>query len=146
MGDLARAANPIIYTPGANSGVPLDVLGRLDPPATDDPGARQDEVDSTVSGLLGLIGIDSDLTQRNVDHYEDYSRFDIRLSRTVPLERGSFEYYFEVFNVFDSGNECCTAKHTLTFGSTVSATPEIDHFIPLFPSFGFVWTFGPGAN
>ncbi|NNE97209.1 MAG: DUF853 family protein [Acidimicrobiales bacterium] len=58
--DLAGAANPIIYTPGANSGVPLDVLGRLDPPATDDPGARQDEVDSTVSGLLGLIGIESD--------------------------------------------------------------------------------------
>ena len=40
VGDLARAANPVIYTPGANSGVPLEVLGRLDPPATDDPGAR----------------------------------------------------------------------------------------------------------
>ncbi|MFW2381381.1 MAG: ATP-binding protein [Acidimicrobiales bacterium] len=57
---LAQAADPVIYTPGAASGVPLDVLGRLDPPATDDPAARQDEVDSTVSGLLGLIGVESD--------------------------------------------------------------------------------------
>ena len=57
---LATAANPVIYTPGSNAGVPLDVLGRLSAPATDDPSARQDEVDSTVSGLLGLVGIDSD--------------------------------------------------------------------------------------
>ncbi len=60
VGELATAANPIIYTPGSRSGVPLDVLGRLSAPATDDPSARQDEVDSTVSGLLGLVGIESD--------------------------------------------------------------------------------------
>ncbi len=57
---LQTAANPVIYTPGSSSGVPLDVLGRLTAPATDDPSARQDEVDSTVSGLLGLVGVDSD--------------------------------------------------------------------------------------
>lgn len=57
---LSTAADPVIYTPGSNAGVPLDVLGRLSAPATDDPSARQDEVDSTVSGLLGLVGIDSD--------------------------------------------------------------------------------------
>ncbi len=60
IANLKEAADPVIYTPGASSGVPLDVLGRLDPPATDDPAARQDEVDSTVSGLLGLIGVESD--------------------------------------------------------------------------------------
>ena len=57
---LQQAANPIIYTPGSNSGVPLDVLGRLQAPATTDPAARQDEIDSTVGGLLGLIGFESD--------------------------------------------------------------------------------------
>ena len=60
VADLATAATPVIYTPGSNAGVPLDVLGRLTAPATDDPSARQDEVDSTVSGLLGLVGIESD--------------------------------------------------------------------------------------
>ncbi len=57
---LAAAADPVIYTPGSTAGVPLDVLGRLSVPSTTDPSARQDEIDSTVSGLLGLIGIESD--------------------------------------------------------------------------------------
>lgn len=57
---LAEAATPVIYTPGSTNGVPLDVLGRLSVPTTDDVGARQDEIDSTVSGLLALIGIESD--------------------------------------------------------------------------------------
>ncbi len=57
---LAAAADPVIYTPGSTAGVPLDVLGRLSVPSTADPSARQDEIDSTVSGLLGLIGIHSD--------------------------------------------------------------------------------------
>ncbi len=60
VGQLQAAANPVIYTPGSRAGVPLDVLGRLTAPTTDDPAARQDEVDSTVSGLLGLVGIESD--------------------------------------------------------------------------------------
>ncbi|MEM7340669.1 MAG: DUF87 domain-containing protein [Actinomycetota bacterium] len=57
---LAEAADPVIYTPGSRAGVPLDVLGRLTVPTTTDASARQDEVDSTVSGLLGLVGINSD--------------------------------------------------------------------------------------
>ena len=60
VANLAAAANPVIYTPGSTAGVPLDVLGRLQAPTTTDPAARHDEIDSTVSGLLGLIGIDSD--------------------------------------------------------------------------------------
>ncbi len=60
VGQLSDAARPVIYTPGANHGVPLDVLGRLTAPATSDPSARLDEVDATVAGLLGLIGVDSD--------------------------------------------------------------------------------------
>ena len=60
VADLATRADPVIYTPGSSAGVPLDVLGRLSAPSTDDPSARQDEVDSTVTGLLGLVGVDSD--------------------------------------------------------------------------------------
>ncbi len=60
IGRLRTAARPVIYTPGSTAGIPLDVLGRLSVPATDDPAARQDEIDSTVSGLLGLVGVDSD--------------------------------------------------------------------------------------
>ncbi len=58
--ELRDASRPVIYTPGASHGIPLDVLGRLTAPKTTDPSARIDEVDATVAGLLGLIGVDSD--------------------------------------------------------------------------------------
>ncbi len=57
---LGRCARPIIYTPGSNAGVSLNALGRLTRPASDDPSVRQDEADATISGLLGLVGIESD--------------------------------------------------------------------------------------
>ena len=60
IGRLQRAANPVIYTPGSDAGVPLNALGRLSKPATDDPQVLQDEVDSTVAGLLSLVGVESD--------------------------------------------------------------------------------------
>ncbi len=57
---LHAATRGLLYTPGATSGIPLDVLGRLDPPTSTDPAVRQDEVDATASGLLGLVGVKSD--------------------------------------------------------------------------------------
>ncbi len=60
VGRLKAAADPIIYTPGSTAGVPLDALGRLSAPDSDDPAVRQDEADSTVAGLLGLVGVESD--------------------------------------------------------------------------------------
>lgn len=60
IAELDAAASPVIYTPGSNAGISLNALGRLSAPASDDPSVRQDEADATVSGLLGLIGVDSD--------------------------------------------------------------------------------------
>ncbi|MEZ5340140.1 MAG: helicase HerA-like domain-containing protein [Acidimicrobiales bacterium] len=57
---LAKSADPIVYTPGSTAGVPLNAMGNLTPPASDDPAVRQDEADSTITGLLGLVGVDSD--------------------------------------------------------------------------------------
>ena len=103
-------------------------------------------VDPIVDANGNIIGIVSDLSQRNSDQFDDYSRLDLRLSRFVPLRRGSFEYYFEVFNVLDSENQCCTSNHRLSFNQGIAAAPEFDEFLPFFPSFGFVWRFGPGAE
>ncbi len=60
VAQLKAAAKPVIYTPGSSAGVQLDALGRLSVPAATDPAIRQDEADATVSGLLGLVGIESD--------------------------------------------------------------------------------------
>lgn len=57
---LSDAAEPVIYTPGSNVGIPLNVLGRLAAPTSSDASVRQDEVDATVGGLLSLVGVTSD--------------------------------------------------------------------------------------
>lgn len=103
-------------------------------------------VNLVFDGAGNVVGIEADLSARNSTEFDDYSRLDIRASRRVELERGSFEYYFELFNVFDTGNQCCTSSHTLTLGQGASVAPEFDEFLPRFPSFGFIWRFGPGAE
>jgi outer membrane cobalamin receptor len=93
-----------------------------------------------------IVGINTDLSQRNRGRYDDYSRVDVRLSRDVRLPRSDFEFYFEIFNLFNTTNECCVPGHNLTLGSTIAASPVYDDYLPFFPSFGFVWTFGPGVD
>ena len=60
---LRDAAEVTVYTPGSDAGVPLNVIGSLDAPSlaweTDEEAIR-DEIESTVSSLLGLVGIDAD--------------------------------------------------------------------------------------
>ena len=60
---LRDAADVTIYTPGSEAGVPLNVIGSLQAPElsweTDEETLR-DEIEGTVSSLLGLVGIDAD--------------------------------------------------------------------------------------
>jgi hypothetical protein len=99
-----------------------------------------------LDGAGDVVGIDTDLSQRNRDRYDGYSRVDVRLSRNVKLARSNFEFYFEVFNLLNTTNECCVPGHNLTLGNTIVASPVYDDYLPFFPSFGFVWTFGPGVD
>lgn len=59
---LKEAADVTVYTPGSDAGVPVSVLGSLDPPPAD---ARSGEafterVDAAVSGILTLLSVDAD--------------------------------------------------------------------------------------
>ena len=60
---LRDAAEVTLYTPGSESGVPLNVIGSLKAPKlswdTDEETIR-DEIEGTVSSLLGLVGIEAD--------------------------------------------------------------------------------------
>ncbi|MFK7993228.1 MAG: ATP-binding protein [Granulosicoccus sp.] len=50
-----------IYTPGSNSGIPLNIIGSLKAPAQGtDPETLQDEIEGLTSSILALIGIESD--------------------------------------------------------------------------------------
>jgi hypothetical protein len=58
---LRSAAQVTVYTPGSQSGVPIDIVGSLDVPAeTTDAETIAAEIDGYVSGLLGLIGVAAD--------------------------------------------------------------------------------------
>jgi hypothetical protein len=63
---LLTAADVSIYTPGSNAGLPLSVLKSFDaPPAEliEDTDLFRQRVSTTVSGLLGLLGIQADPLQ-----------------------------------------------------------------------------------
>ncbi len=63
IGKLRAAADVAIYTPGAETGLPLSVLRSFAPPPPEllaDAGALRDRVGSVVSGILSLLGVDAD--------------------------------------------------------------------------------------
>jgi hypothetical protein len=60
---LRAAADVAIYTPGAETGLPLSVLRSFAPPSASvlaDAGALRDRVAAVVSGLLSLLGMEAD--------------------------------------------------------------------------------------
>ena len=63
MADLALAREAVIFTPGSESGLPLNILQALDPPSVPFASAEEDlrdEIAGFVTGLLGLVGIEAD--------------------------------------------------------------------------------------
>jgi hypothetical protein len=63
---LRETVDMAIYTPGSNSGLPVSILSSLNcPPAEvlDDAEALADRIESTVSSMLGLMGIEADPVQ-----------------------------------------------------------------------------------
>jgi hypothetical protein len=60
---LRERAGFAIYTPGSTAGIPLNVIGSLDPPSLEwdeDAETLRDEIQGFTSGLLGLIDVDAD--------------------------------------------------------------------------------------
>jgi hypothetical protein len=77
--------------------------------------------------------------QRNAARYADYFRVDTRISRDVHLKRGTFTYFFEIYNLFDTQNPCCIDEVSINPGPELRISE--DNWLPRMPSFGFRWTF-----
>lgn len=63
---LRDAADFVIYTPGSNSGLPLSVIKSFAAPDStirEEPELLREQIATTTSSLLGLIGIDADPLQ-----------------------------------------------------------------------------------
>ena len=66
IGRLKKIHDAVIFTPGSEAGVPLNVLQSLDAPAVPFDSAEEDlrdEIGGIVAGLLGLLRIDADPLQ-----------------------------------------------------------------------------------
>lgn len=60
IGSLVSGHRSVVLTPGSTAGVPVDLFGSLQAPASGHAEVRADEAESIVSGLLGLIGVEAD--------------------------------------------------------------------------------------
>lgn len=63
---LREAAEFTIYTPGSNAGIPISILNSFaapPQPILDDTELLRERINTTVSGLLGLVGVEADPTK-----------------------------------------------------------------------------------
>jgi hypothetical protein len=63
---LKEAADAVIYTPGSNAGIPVSILRSFAAPEDEvrnDAELLRERVGTTVTGLLGLVGVDADPIQ-----------------------------------------------------------------------------------
>lgn len=85
-----------------------------------------------------------DYENYNSERQDGYSRLDIRISRKHQLSNGNLlQYYFEVYNLLNSENPCCT-KYEAEFSGNDSegkTVPQFENWLPFLPSFGVQYIF-----
>jgi outer membrane receptor protein involved in Fe transport len=92
---------------------------------------------------LSIIGTQLVAGPYNVTAFESFRSLDLRASRALMLERGSIEFFIELANALDEENPCC---FDYTVGTNAALEPvslAIDekNWLPVVPTFGFLWQF-----
>jgi hypothetical protein len=84
---------------------------------------------------------------RNRERFDYYNTLDLRATRTFALPRGALDVFVEVSNATDRANPCCVEYEVRQApdGSTV-ITRDVDSWLPLVPSAGVLWRFGPARE
>ena len=135
---LHEAAEMAVYTPGSRTGRPLAMLGSLDaPPAAilDDPEARRERIESLVSAILALVGIEGE-PGRSREHvllstildnlWKSGQKVDfgtlVRAVPAPPIERVGF---LDLENFFPAGDRFALASRL----NTVAAAPGFEAWI-----------------
>ena len=133
-----EAAETVVYTPGSRTGTPLAMLGSLDPPdgpAADDPELRRERIESIVSGILALAGIDGE-PGRSREHvllsaivdalWKSGQKVDfgavVRAVPAPPIERIGF---LDLENFFPAGERFALATRL----NTIAAAPGFEAWL-----------------
>jgi len=135
---LHEAAEMAVYTPGSRTGRPLAMLGSLDAPAAevrDDPEARRERIESLVSAILALVGIDGE-PGRSREHvllstiidslWKSGQKVDfgtlVRAIPAPPIERVGF---LDLENFFPAGDRFQLASRL----NTIAAAPGFEAWL-----------------
>ena len=135
---LHEAAEMTVYTPGSRAGRPLAMLGSLDPPAAgaaDDLELRRERIESLVSGILALVGVDGE-PGRSREHvllsaivdalWKSGQKVDfgtlVRSIPAPPIERVGF---LDLENFFPAGERFQLASRL----NTVAAAPGFEAWL-----------------
>ena len=135
---LHQAAEFAVYTPGSRSGRPLAMLGSLDAPPPEvlaDPEARRERIESLVSGILALVGIDAE-PGKSRDHvllstiveslWKSGQKVDfgtlVRTIPTPPIDRVGF---LDLENFYPAGDRFQLATRL----NTVAAAPGFEAWL-----------------
>ncbi len=135
---LHEAAEMAVYTPGSRAGRPLAMLGSLDAPAAailDDPEARRERIESLVSAILALVGIDAE-PGRSREHvllstiidalWKSGQKVDfgtlVRAIPAPPIERVGF---LDLENFYPAGDRFQLASRL----NTVAAAPGFEAWL-----------------
>jgi hypothetical protein len=94
-------------------------------------------------GELALVGTELVAGPYNAQAFENFRSLDLRASRTFMLERGRLELFGELVNALNHENPCCFdySVETNTALVPVSLTIDRNDWLPVVPSFGFLWQF-----
>ncbi len=79
---------------------------------------------------------------RNTARYPSFSSIDLRASRRFDVARGELLGYLEISNALNRRNPCCVSWSVEPGAAgSLELEREYDHWLPLVPSFGVLWTF-----
>jgi DNA helicase HerA-like ATPase len=135
---LRAAVDMAVYTPGSRAGRPLAMLESLEAPSAavlDDPEARRERIESLVSGILALAGVDAE-PGRSREHvllaaivdalWKSGQKIDfgtlVRAIPAPPVERVGF---LDLENFFPAGERFQLASRL----NTVAAAPGFEDWL-----------------
>jgi hypothetical protein len=82
------------------------------------------------------------LGSRNAERLSHYNSLDLRVTRTFALSRGELDVFVEATNATSRLNPCCVSYSvTRQPDGTSTLGRDVDHWLPLIPSFGVLWRY-----